>query len=105
MMEAIRSSETSVLTRAAGRHIPEDGILRGHRRENLIFYKRYIAGVHSVRPVLQESGPSTNLQHDDAPAHSLAAVTEFLTTCWIPMLSHAPYSSDLGPDGFFSFLN
>jgi hypothetical protein len=28
MMEAIHFSETSVLTRATGRHIPEDGILR-----------------------------------------------------------------------------
>jgi hypothetical protein len=28
MMEAIRSSETSSLTRATRRHIPEDGILR-----------------------------------------------------------------------------
>jgi hypothetical protein len=35
MMEAIRSSETTVLTRATGRHIPEDGILHGHHRESL----------------------------------------------------------------------
>jgi hypothetical protein len=35
MMEAIRSSETSVLTRATCRHMPEDGILHCHRRENL----------------------------------------------------------------------
>jgi hypothetical protein len=34
MMEEIPSSETSVLTRATWRHIPEDGILHSHRREN-----------------------------------------------------------------------
>jgi hypothetical protein len=38
MMEAIRSSETSVLTRAKGRHIPEDDILHSHCRENLKSY-------------------------------------------------------------------
>jgi hypothetical protein len=40
MIEAIRSSETSVPTRATLRAIPEDGILHSHRRENL---KSYIA--------------------------------------------------------------
>jgi hypothetical protein len=35
MTEAIRSSETSVLTRAAGHQIPEDSILHSHHRENL----------------------------------------------------------------------
>jgi hypothetical protein len=33
MMEAIRSSETLVLTRATRHHIPEDGILNSRRRE------------------------------------------------------------------------
>jgi hypothetical protein len=35
MMEAILSSETSALTRATRRHIPEDGIFHSHRHENL----------------------------------------------------------------------
>jgi hypothetical protein len=34
MMGAIRSSETSVFTRATLRHIPEDSILHSHHREN-----------------------------------------------------------------------
>jgi hypothetical protein len=41
MMGAVRFSETSVLKRTTPRHIPEDGILHSHRRENLKSYIYY----------------------------------------------------------------
>jgi hypothetical protein len=41
MIEAIRSSETSVLARAT-RHIPEDGRLYSHRHDDLEFCKLWL---------------------------------------------------------------
>jgi hypothetical protein len=43
MMQAIRSSEISVLTRTTLRNIPKDGILHNHRRENLKYYIAFTA--------------------------------------------------------------
>jgi hypothetical protein len=55
---------------------------------------RLIARVHLVIPEFQESGPC-NLLHDNALAHSLGVVSEFLAKQEFLVLSHPPYSPDL----------
>jgi hypothetical protein len=47
MMEALSSSERSVLTRTAQRNIPEDTVLHSHRHENLKFYMYLHCTQHS----------------------------------------------------------
>jgi hypothetical protein len=56
MGEVVCSSETSVLTRATRRKIPENGILHSHRRENLKSYIALTGWRSNVFPVRYELG-------------------------------------------------
>jgi hypothetical protein len=53
IIEALSSSETSVLTRATRRNIPEDAILHSHRRENL---KSYMPNFVTFSETVHENG-------------------------------------------------
>jgi hypothetical protein len=77
--------------------VPEKQTVNGKFCEAVM--KRLVAAVHRVRSEFQENG-SRFLLHDNAPAHSSSAYSEFLAKRGIPVLSHPPYSPDLAPADF-----
>jgi hypothetical protein len=64
MMEAVRSSETSTLTRATQRHIPEDGILEHVCAESCVQQAHSSFSSLSSAPAMRVGCPKSSLSDD-----------------------------------------
>jgi hypothetical protein len=77
-MEGICSSETSVHTRSTRRHIPEDGILHSHRRENPKSYYGGLWGKYRCKDTEHTSSHTTGIPYPRNESHSRLA-----NQCWL----------------------
>jgi hypothetical protein len=65
--------------------------------------RRLLKRISWVRPQFRAEG-SWFLLHSNAPSHSALVVKTFLAKHGVVEISHPPYSPDLGPVDFSSFL-
>ena len=71
---------------------------------NHAFYKDVLELLRKrVQRVQMDIADSWMLHHDNAPAHTLLSIREFLVKKNVPVLPHPLYSSDLAPYDFCLF--
>ena len=71
---------------------------------NHAFYKDVLERLRKrVQLVRRDIADDWVLQHDNAPAHTVLSIREFLSKKNIPVLPHPPYSPDLAPCDFYLF--
>jgi hypothetical protein len=85
MMEVLRSSETTFLTRETRRHAQEDVFLHNHSRENI---KSYTAGLCNGNVMCFLGGTSYFLSQTPAFFIVTAVKTSYLTLYMFSLLSH-----------------
>ena len=74
------------------------------QRVNHAFYKDVLERLRKrVQRVRRDIADDWVLQHDNAPAHTVLSIREFLAKKNIPVLPHPPYSPDLAPCDFYLF--